>query len=97
VRTCARYNNLYEIIASRYLYLLLVLEDRSVGRLGTLSSEENTVGFGLVLAFFVADGVILLFFAVDDSCCLLFKDVLAVACLSFLTLCPLSVRMLMDA
>jgi hypothetical protein len=51
----------------------------------------------LVLAFFVADGVTLLFFAVDDSCCLLFKDVLAVAYLLFLTLCPLSVRMLMDA
>ena len=44
-------------------------------RLGNSSSEENTGGFGLVLAFFVADGVTLLFFAVDDSCCLLFKDV----------------------
>ena len=25
VRTCARYNNLYEIITSRYTYLLLIL------------------------------------------------------------------------
>jgi hypothetical protein len=68
-----------------------------VGRLGTSSLEENTVGFGLVLAFFDADGVTLLFFAVDDSRCLLFKDVLAVACLLFLTLSPLSARMTMVA
>jgi hypothetical protein len=59
--------------------------------------EENTGGFVLVLAFFVADGVTLLFFVVDDSCCLLLKDVLAVACLLFLTLCPLSAQMTMDS
>jgi hypothetical protein len=76
---------------------LIVLEDCSVRRLGNSSSELDRDGFGLVLAFFVADGVTLLFFVVDDSCCLLLKDVLAVACLLFLTLCPLSVQMTMDS
>jgi hypothetical protein len=75
---------------------LIVLEDCSVRRLGNSSSELDRDGFGSVLAFFVANGVTLLFFEVDDSCCLLMEDVLAVACLLFLTLCPFSERMLMD-
>jgi hypothetical protein len=76
---------------------LIVLEGCSVRRLGNSSSELDRDGFGPVLAFFVADGVTLLFFEVDDSCCLLMEDVLAVACLLFLTLNPLSERMLMDS
>jgi hypothetical protein len=48
--------------------------------------QTHVLGFWAVLAFFVADGVTLLFFLVDGSCCLLMKDVLAVACLLFLTL-----------
>jgi hypothetical protein len=45
VRTCARYNNLYEIIASRYLYLLLRTVDEwdqffSTIKAGTLDQEE---------------------------------------------------------
>jgi hypothetical protein len=63
--------------------------------LGNSSSELDRVGFGLVLAFFVADGVTLPFFDADGSCRLLL-DVLAVFCLLFLTLNPLSGRMVMD-
>jgi hypothetical protein len=76
---------------------LIVLEDCSVRRLGNSPSELDRDGFGPVLAFFFADGVTLLFFDVDYSCGLLLEDVLAVSCLLFLTLNPLSERMLMDS
>jgi hypothetical protein len=39
VRTCARYNNLYEIIASRYLYLLLETINTEEVRGGILSES----------------------------------------------------------
>jgi hypothetical protein len=74
-----------------------LLEDCSVRRLGNSSSELDRDGFGPVLAFFFADGVTLLFFEVDDSCRLLLEDVLAVSCPVFLTLNPLSERILMDS
>jgi hypothetical protein len=74
-----------------------LLEDCSVRRLGNSLSELDRDGFGSVLAFFFADGVTLLFFEVDDSCCLLLEDVLAISCLLFLTLNPLSEQMLMDS
>jgi hypothetical protein len=71
----------------------LSLEGASVGFWGDSSSEVNTGGFGLGLLFF-ANGVTLLFF---DSCRLLLEDVLAVACLLFLILYPLSEQILMDS
>jgi hypothetical protein len=57
------------------------------------------VVFGPVLAFFDADGVILLFFDADadDSCRLLVEDVFVILCLLFLNLCPFSERMAMDS
>jgi hypothetical protein len=71
----------------------------SVGCLEDSSSEVNRVGFGLSLLFF-ADGVTLLFFEpffdADYSCRLLLEDALAGFCLLFLTLYPLSERILMD-
>jgi hypothetical protein len=77
---------------------LIDLEDYcSVRRLGNSLSELDRDGFGPVLAFFVADGVTLLFFEVDDSCCLLLEDVLAISCLLFLTLNLLSERMVVDS
>jgi hypothetical protein len=73
----------------------------SVRRLGNSSSELDRVGFGPVLAFFFADGVTLLFFEpfsdADHSGRLALEDVLAVFCLLFLTLYPLSEQILMDS
>jgi hypothetical protein len=45
----------------------LFLEGGSVRFLDDSLPELDRVGFGTVLAFFVADGVTLLFFDVDDS------------------------------
>jgi hypothetical protein len=50
VRTCARYNNLYEIIASRYLYLLLIVPTteaaiKTVNNIGKQESQPEGIEF----------------------------------------------------